>query len=66
MLDTKLNAIIWAQLDAIFDAKIDPIIGAQLDAIFDTKLDSGVLDAWFGHLTPALCHPYLRLKKLRL
>jgi hypothetical protein len=29
----------------MFDAKLDPIIGAQLDAIFDTKLNSIVLAA---------------------
>ena len=74
MLDTKLDyiiwvqfdvifdAVIWAQFDAIFDTKVDVVIEAHLSVIFDIELNSIVLTAWFGHLSPALCHPYLRLK----
>ena len=78
MLDAKLNDIIWAQhvvifdaatwsqLDAIFDTKLDPVIGSQLNAIFDTELDAAFLAAQFGNISPSLCHPYLRLKALRV
>ena len=65
-LDVIFEVIIWAQFDANFDAKLDPIIEAQLSAIFDTKLDSVVSAVWFCYLSPALCHPYSRLKMTKI
>ena len=71
MLDTKLNviilaqlevifdAIIWAQLNAFFYTKFHPVIRAQLDDIFDTELDAVVLAAQLGNFSLAICHTYL-------